>query len=107
MIGLLPLFLYSLPPVSSFLGLIAMSALRRRMQVLGRIWHELPLPPPLVIGFLYYLVLSVSEPFSPPLLSELLSSLVLADLDRHRIAGVSRETHGRPTELEFVLSVVQ
>jgi hypothetical protein len=44
-------FLYLLPPVASFLDLVAMAAVRRRMQVLGKIWHEKPLPPPLVIGF--------------------------------------------------------
>ena len=39
MTGLLSPFLYSLPPASSFLDLVAMAALHRRMQVLGKIWH--------------------------------------------------------------------
>jgi hypothetical protein len=51
MTGLLSPFIYSLPPVSFFLDLVAMAALRRRMQVLRKIWPDKPLPPPLVISF--------------------------------------------------------
>jgi hypothetical protein len=47
--GLLCPFLYALPPISSFLDLVAMAALRRRMQVLRKIWPDKPLPPPLVV----------------------------------------------------------
>jgi hypothetical protein len=43
MAGLLSPFLYSLPPVSSFLDLVAMAALRRRIQVLRKIWPDKPL----------------------------------------------------------------
>jgi hypothetical protein len=50
MAGLLSPFLYSLPTISSFLDLVAMAALRRRMQVLRKIWPDRPLPPPLVIS---------------------------------------------------------
>jgi hypothetical protein len=39
------------------------------MQVLGKAWQELPLPPLFVIGFLSLFLFSVSDPFSPPLLS--------------------------------------
>jgi hypothetical protein len=42
MAALLSPFLYSLPPVSFFLDLVAME-----------IWHEMPLPPPLEIPFLF------------------------------------------------------
>ena len=44
MTDLLSLFLYLLPSVSSFLVVIARAALRRRMKVLGKIRHEMPLP---------------------------------------------------------------
>jgi hypothetical protein len=83
MTGLLSPFLYSLPPISSFLDLVAMAALRRRMQVLRKIRPDKPLPPQLVIGFLSHFMLSVSDSFTPPLLSALLASLLLAELDRH------------------------
>jgi hypothetical protein len=46
----------------------------------------MPLPPPLVIGFLSRFLLSVSDSFTPPLLSALLASLLLAELDRHGIS---------------------
>jgi hypothetical protein len=66
MTGLLSPFLYSLPPISSFLDLVAMAALRRRLQVLRKIWVDKPLPPPLVIGFLSCFLLSVSDSFTTP-----------------------------------------
>jgi hypothetical protein len=66
MTGLLSPFLYSLPPFSFFLDLVAMVALRRRMQVLRKIWSDKPLPPPLMIGFLSRFLLSVSDSFTPP-----------------------------------------
>jgi hypothetical protein len=50
-----------LPHVSFFLDLVAMAALRRRMGVPGKIWHEKPLPPPLLIGLLSRFLLSVSD----------------------------------------------
>jgi hypothetical protein len=66
MAGLLSPFLYSLPPISFFLDLVAMAALRRRMQMFGKIWHEMPLPPPLVIGFLshFFFLLCLCSVFS-------------------------------------------
>ena len=38
-----------------------MAALRRRMGVPGKIWHEKPLPPPLLIGLLSRFLLYVSD----------------------------------------------
>ena len=49
MTGLLSPFIYPLPPGSSFLDLVAMAALRRRMRVLRKIRPDKPLPPVLVI----------------------------------------------------------
>jgi hypothetical protein len=87
MTDLLSLFFNPLLPASSFLDLVAMATLRRRMQVLRKIWHEMPLPPPLVISFLSRFLLtsllSVSGSSSPPLLSALLAPLLLVDPDRH------------------------
>jgi hypothetical protein len=51
MTGLLSPFLYSLQPISPFLDLVAMAALRRRLQVLRKIWLDKPLPAPLAIEF--------------------------------------------------------
>jgi hypothetical protein len=57
--------LYWLPPVSSFLDLAAMATLRRRMQVLRKIWPEMPLPLPLVISFFLLFLFSLRREQNP------------------------------------------
>jgi hypothetical protein len=59
--------------------------------VLGKIWHELPLPSPLVIGPLVFFLISVVSlwyAFFAAAVGIALSSLLLVNLNRHQICWV-------------------